>query len=68
VHTDCETLELGPFKIAANLVSLSVISLVQHLYEQSAGKVMFDGHEVRNHNRASLWCSLSVLSNEIFLM
>lgn len=68
MHTDWETLYLCPFKIAANLVSLSVISLVQHLYEQSAGKVMFDGHEVRNYNHRSLLFLQYVLSNEMFSM
>jgi ABC-type bacteriocin/lantibiotic exporter with double-glycine peptidase domain len=46
------SLEVGPGMICA-LVGQSgggkssVISLVQHLYEQSSGRITIDGHEVR---------------------
>jgi ATP-binding cassette subfamily B (MDR/TAP) protein 9 len=63
------TLTIPPGKIVA-LVGQSgggkssVISLLQHLYEQSAGKVMIDGHEV--HELSPRWLSrhISIVSQE----
>jgi ATP-binding cassette subfamily B (MDR/TAP) protein 9 len=63
------SLTIPPGKVAA-LVGFSgggkssVISLVQHLYEQSSGKVMIDGVEV--HELSPRWLSqhISVVSQE----
>ena len=63
------TLRIPPGKIAA-LVGQSgggkssVISLVQHLYEPSKGKILFDGQEV--HELSPRWLSrhISIVSQE----
>lgn len=43
----------------------SVMSLIQHLYEQSSGKVMIDGHEV--HEICPEWVSEMILRTKLLL-